>query len=124
MAQHETVADWSQGVPLAYVRELCDYWADGYNWRGPATRLNTLPQFQKEIAGIRFVFAHVRSPNPGALPLILTGGWPGGGGWPGRRGRRAGQARPTRRKSQDGSGLRKAPRSASALAEAARAAYP
>ena len=69
--EHETVADWSQGVPLAYLRELCDYWADGYDWRATEARLNALPQFQTEIDGIRFVFAHVRSPNPGALPLIL-----------------------------------------------------
>ena len=75
--EHETVADWSQGVPLAYLRELCDYWADGYDWRATEARLNALPQFQTEIDGIRFVFAHVRSPNPGALPLILTHGWPG-----------------------------------------------
>jgi pimeloyl-ACP methyl ester carboxylesterase len=75
--EHETVAGWSQGVPLAYLRELCDYWADGYDWRATEARLNALPQFQTEIDGIRFVFAHVRSPNPGALPLILTHGWPG-----------------------------------------------
>jgi pimeloyl-ACP methyl ester carboxylesterase len=75
--ERETVADWSQGVPLAYLRELCDYWADGYDWRATEARLNALPQFQTEIDGIRFVFAHVRSPNPGALPLILTHGWPG-----------------------------------------------
>ena len=75
--EHETVADWSQGVPLAFLRELCDYWADGYDWRATEARLNALPQFQTEIDGIRFVFAHVRSPNPGALPLILTHGWPG-----------------------------------------------
>ena len=75
--EHETVTDWSQGVPLAYLRELCDYWADGYDWRATEARLNALPLFQTEIDGIRFVFAHVRSPNPGALPLILTHGWPG-----------------------------------------------
>jgi pimeloyl-ACP methyl ester carboxylesterase len=75
--ERETVAGWSQGVPLAYLRELCDYWADGYDWRATEARLNALPQFQTEIDGIRFVFAHVRSPNPGALPLILTHGWPG-----------------------------------------------
>src|ERR1700722_10318832 len=75
--EHTTGVYWSQGVPLAYLRELCDYWADGYDWRATEARLNALPQFQTEIDGIRFVFAHVRSPNPGALPLILTHGWPG-----------------------------------------------
>jgi epoxide hydrolase len=73
----ETVADWSQGVPLAYLRDLCAYWADGYDWRSAEARLNALPQFETEIDGIRVVFAHVRSPHPDALPLILTHGWPG-----------------------------------------------
>jgi epoxide hydrolase len=75
--EREPVADWSQGVPLAYLRELCDYWADGYDWRATEARLNALPQFQTEIDGIRIVFAHVRSPRLDALPLILTHGWPG-----------------------------------------------
>jgi epoxide hydrolase len=75
--EHETVADWSQGVPLVFLRKLCDYWADGYDWRATEARLNALPQFRTEIDGIRIVFAHVRSPNPEALPLILTHGWPG-----------------------------------------------
>ena len=75
--EREPVTDWSQGVPLAYLRELCDYWADGYDWRATEARLNALPQFQTEIDGIRIVFAHVRSPRPDALPLILTHGWPG-----------------------------------------------
>jgi pimeloyl-ACP methyl ester carboxylesterase len=73
----EPVPDWSQGVPLGYLRDLCEYWADGYDWRATETRLNALPQFQTEIDGIRIVFAHVRSPRPDALPLILTHGWPG-----------------------------------------------
>jgi epoxide hydrolase len=73
----EPVSDWSQGVPLAYLRELCGYWADGYDWRAAEARLNALPLYQTEIDGIRIVFAHVRSPRPDALPLILTHGWPG-----------------------------------------------
>src|SRR5438094_327030 len=73
----EPVPDWSQGVPLAYLRDLCQYWADGYDWRATEARLNALPQFQTEIDAIRIVFAHVRSPRPDALPLILTHGWPG-----------------------------------------------
>ena len=62
--ERETVADWSQGVPLAYLRDLCAYWANGYDWRATEARLNALPQFQTEIDGIRIVFAHVRSPRP------------------------------------------------------------
>jgi epoxide hydrolase len=73
----ETVADWSQGVPLSYLRDLCRYWADGYDWRATEARLNRLPQLRTEIDGLGIHFAHVRSPHPEALPLVLTHGWPG-----------------------------------------------
>ncbi|MGW1196774.1 epoxide hydrolase family protein [Streptomyces sp. NPDC002536] len=73
----ETVADWSQGVPLAYVRELCAYWADGYDWRATETRLNALDQFRTVIDGLGIHYLHVRSPHPGAVPLLITHGWPG-----------------------------------------------
>lgn len=73
----ETVDDWSQGVPLAYLRDLCAYWADGYDWRKTEARLNILPQFRTEIDGLGIHFLHVRSPHADALPLILTHGWPG-----------------------------------------------
>jgi len=75
--EHETVADWSQGVPLAYLRELCRYWATDYDWRATEQRLNALPQFRTELDGLAIHFLHVRSPHPDALPLILTHGWPG-----------------------------------------------
>jgi pimeloyl-ACP methyl ester carboxylesterase len=73
----ETVADWSQGVPLSYLRELCRYWADGYDWRATEQRLNRLPQFRTELAGLGIHFVHVRSSHPEALPLVITHGWPG-----------------------------------------------
>jgi len=73
----ETVDDWSQGVPLAYVRQLCSYWADGYDWRATEARLNALPQYRTEIDGLGIHFVHVRSPRADALPLIITHGWPG-----------------------------------------------
>jgi pimeloyl-ACP methyl ester carboxylesterase len=73
----ELVPDWSQGVPLAYLRDLCGYWADGYDWRATEARLNALPQFQTVIDGLNIVFVHVRSPRQDALPLIMTHGWPG-----------------------------------------------
>ncbi|SFJ23812.1 epoxide hydrolase family protein [Amycolatopsis sacchari] len=73
----EPVADWSQGVPLSYVRDLCRYWAEEYDWRATEARLNALPQYVTEIDGVRVHFAHVRSPHPDALPLVLTNGWPG-----------------------------------------------
>jgi pimeloyl-ACP methyl ester carboxylesterase len=73
----ETVDDWSQGVPLSYVRDLCEYWATEYDWRATEARLNALPQYRTEVDGLGIHFAHVRSPHPGALPLIMTHGWPG-----------------------------------------------
>jgi pimeloyl-ACP methyl ester carboxylesterase len=75
--EHETVADWSQGIPLAYVRELCEYWRAGYDWRLVEARLNAIGQFRTEIDGLGVHFLHARSPHPGALPLLLTHGWPG-----------------------------------------------
>jgi pimeloyl-ACP methyl ester carboxylesterase len=73
----ETVDDWSQGVPLAYLRELCDYWASGYDWRATEERLNALPQARAEVDGLRIHFVHVRSERADAMPLVLTHGWPG-----------------------------------------------
>jgi pimeloyl-ACP methyl ester carboxylesterase len=75
--ERETVDDWSQGIPLAYVQELCEYWRTGYDWRGTEARFNELPQFRTEIDGLGIHFIHARSPHDGALPLILTHGWPG-----------------------------------------------
>jgi pimeloyl-ACP methyl ester carboxylesterase len=73
----ETVDDWSQGIPLAYARDLCEYWATRYDWRATEARLNAVPQFVTELDGLDIHFLHVRSPHPGALPIILTHGWPG-----------------------------------------------
>jgi pimeloyl-ACP methyl ester carboxylesterase len=75
--ERETVEDWSQGVPLEYMKELCAYWADSYDWRATEARLNALPQFRTEIDGLGIHFVHVRSPHPEALPLVMTHGWPG-----------------------------------------------
>ena len=73
----ETADGWSQGVPLGYLRDLCGYWASGYDWRATEARLNGLPQFRTTIDGLPIHFLHARSPHPGALPLVLTHGWPG-----------------------------------------------
>ena len=75
--ERETVGDWSQGVPLAYVKELCEYWADGYDWRATEARLNALPQFRTQIDGLGLHFVHVRSERADAIPLVMTHGWPG-----------------------------------------------
>ena len=73
----ETTGDWAQGVPLAYLQDLCRYWADGYDWRATERRLNALPQFRTEIDGAGIHVLHVRSHHRAALPLVLTHGWPG-----------------------------------------------
>ena len=67
---------WSHGVPLGYVRELVDYWRTAYDWRAYEAKLNTYPQFTTTIDGQTVHFLHVRSPEPDALPLIATHGWP------------------------------------------------
>jgi epoxide hydrolase len=72
-----TVPDWSQGVPLDYLQELCRYWSEGYDWRARQAQLAGLPQFRTEIDDVVIHFLQVRSPEPNALPLILTHGWPG-----------------------------------------------
>jgi len=73
----ETVDDWSQGIPLAYSRDLCDYWLQHYDWRACEESLNRFPQFRTEIDGLSIHFLHVRSPHADALPLVMTHGWPG-----------------------------------------------
>jgi len=73
----ELVDDWSQGIPLAYVREVCEYWAEEYEWRAREAALNRFDQFVTEISGVDIHLVHQRSSNPEALPLILTHGWPG-----------------------------------------------
>jgi pimeloyl-ACP methyl ester carboxylesterase len=73
----ELVADRSQGVQLATIRELARYWATEYDWRRCEARLNALPQFKTEIEGVDVHFIHVRSRHEDALPMIMTHGWPG-----------------------------------------------
>jgi pimeloyl-ACP methyl ester carboxylesterase len=73
----ETVDDWSQGIPLAYTQELCDYWATDYDWRRFESALNAYDNFITEIDGVDIHFIHVRSPHDDATPMVLTHGWPG-----------------------------------------------
>lgn len=73
----ETVGDWSQGVRVANARSLIDHWQHRYDWRRFETALNRFPQFLTQIDGLDIHFIHVKSKNPGALPLLLTHGWPG-----------------------------------------------
>ena len=73
----ETVADRSQGVQLATMKEEVRYWSTNYDWRKAEAKLNALPQFVTTIDGVDIHFIHVRSKHPNALPLIITHGWPG-----------------------------------------------
>src|SRR3954466_116333 len=75
--EHETVTDDSQGVPLATMRELAGHWGADYDWRKCEAQLKALPHFVTEIDGLDIHFIHVRSKHEGALPLIVTHGWPG-----------------------------------------------
>jgi pimeloyl-ACP methyl ester carboxylesterase len=75
--EKETVADESQGVPLATMKRLAQYWATDYDWRKGEAKLNAFPQFVTSIDGLDIHFLHVRSRHPNALPLVITHGWPG-----------------------------------------------
>jgi pimeloyl-ACP methyl ester carboxylesterase len=70
-------AGWDYGIPLEYVQELAEYWRTGYDWRAAEQQLNSFPQFTTAIDGQRVHFLHVRSPEPDAVPVIMTHGWPG-----------------------------------------------
>src|SRR6202162_1849567 len=73
----ETVDDGSQGIPLAYTRELAAYWADGYDWRSREAALNRFDHYLTEIDGLDIHFIHQSSPHEDAFPLVITHGWPG-----------------------------------------------
>src|SRR5688500_10440952 len=75
--EREIVTDHSQGVPLATIQKLARYWGSEYDWRKCEAKLNALPQFVTEIDGVDIHFIHVRSRHRGALPMIVTHGWPG-----------------------------------------------
>jgi pimeloyl-ACP methyl ester carboxylesterase len=75
--EKETVADQSQGVPLAMLQELARYWASDYDWRTCEATLNALPHFITEIDGLDIHFIHVKSQHDDALPLVVNHGWPG-----------------------------------------------
>jgi pimeloyl-ACP methyl ester carboxylesterase len=77
LPENETVADFSQGVPLKTIQQLLRYWQTDYDWRKVEARLNAVPNFITEIDGLDIHFIHVRSRHENALPLIVTHGWPG-----------------------------------------------
>lgn len=69
--------NWSYGVPAGHLKDLAHYWRHGYDWRAAESRLNAWPQYTTEIDGTRVHFAHIRSPEPAATPLLMVHGWPG-----------------------------------------------
>jgi hypothetical protein len=69
--------DWDTGVPVSYLRAMVEHWLTAYDWRKQEAGLSAFPQFVTEIDGQRIHLLHVRSPEPAALPLLLTHGWPG-----------------------------------------------
>lgn len=75
--EKETVSDETQGVKLATIKALAQYWATSYDWRKIEAKLKALPQFVTAIDGLDIHFIHVRSKNKNALPIIITHGWPG-----------------------------------------------
>jgi len=75
--ERQPCADWAQGIPLDYTRELAGYWARDYDWRRFEKKLNGWPQFMTKIDGIDIHFIHRRSPREDALPLLISHGWPG-----------------------------------------------
>src|SRR6201991_1696355 len=77
LPERETVADASQGVQLATMQKLAQYWATEYNWTRLETKLKNVPNFVTEIDGLDIHFIHVRSKHENALPLLVTHGWPG-----------------------------------------------
>ena len=76
---HEMPDDggWSYGTNLDYMKELCAYWLDGFDWRQQEARLNRYPQFTARVDGVDIHFIHERSDNPDAMPLLISHGWPG-----------------------------------------------
>jgi epoxide hydrolase len=73
----ELVGDWSQGAPLAWIKDVCHYWAEQYDWPAREALLNRFDQFTTEIDGLNIHFIHQRSPHPDARALLITHGWPG-----------------------------------------------
>ena len=73
----EPVDDWSQGAPLGWIQEVCEYWRNDYDWRAREAALNRFDHFTTNLDGLDFHFIHQRSPHENALPLVMTHGWPG-----------------------------------------------
>ena len=75
--EKETVDDWSQGVPRAYLAELCSHWLDNYDWYETQSRLNSINQGLFSLEDMKIHYLEVKSRYQYAKPLLLTHGWPG-----------------------------------------------
>jgi len=75
--ERQTVNGWEQGAPLQDVQALCAYWRERYDWRRCEDMLNSFGQYRTVIDGLGIHFLHIRSPEPDALPMVMTHGWPG-----------------------------------------------
>ena len=73
----ECVEDWTQGIPLAYTKELAEYWLNAYDWRTCEAKLNSFDQYTTTLQDLDIHFLHQRSPHENAFPLLITHGWPG-----------------------------------------------
>jgi epoxide hydrolase len=69
-------AGWDYGTPLGYLKELCEYWPEGFDWREQERRLNAFEHYKASIDGLTIHFVHARADQPDAIPLIATHGWP------------------------------------------------
>ncbi|MFF2493404.1 epoxide hydrolase family protein [Agromyces sp. NPDC058064] len=77
LPQPSPVDDWDAGTPNSYLRDAVERWRDGYDWRAVEARINEVPHFVTEVDGQPIHFIHVRSPHPGATPLVLAHAYPG-----------------------------------------------
>ena len=68
---------WDYGANLGYLKELVDYWRDGFDWRAQERLVNSFPQFKAEVDGLGIHFVHVKGKGPRPLPLVISHGWPG-----------------------------------------------
>ena len=72
----EAVDDWTQGVPIDWLKDICEYWSKGYDWREREAALNRFEHFSTPIDGLDIHFIHQRSSHAEAKPLLITHGWP------------------------------------------------
>ena len=68
--------DWDYGSSLTYIRELCEYWQDGFDWRAQEASINEFDHFRADVYGLGIHYIHARGQGPDPIPLVITHGWP------------------------------------------------